>query len=372
MKMPARIPKIRRIKHQLPPPGAPQGILPTIPSSVPPMVTRTIYGDGHCAHETIAPNQLHALFPAHPGKRMWVDVQGVGHADTIRLIAEQLALHPLTVEDIVHVHQRPKAEEFADYLFIVVRTIRIADALHIANDQISMVIKDDLLVTFQEQPSAHFDPIRERLRENRGHVAQAGVDFLAYCLIDATIDHFYPVLDLYGDVMEHLDDEMREHPTPRLADAVHAMRRELRQLRRSVWPLREMISLLGHGEFPRLGTNLRPAFRDCYDHLVQVVDFVENNRERANDLADVYLAAMSEKNNQVIKILTIMTTLFIPLTFLCGVYGMNFEPHTSPYNMPELHWQYGYPAVWIVMLASAFGMLMFFRRKGWIGNDNSK
>ena len=172
--------------------------------------------------------------------------------------------------------------------------------------------------------------------------------------------------------MDQLDDQMREDPRPATSAAVHAMRRELRQLRRATWPLRDVAGMLGRGDFSLIGKPVRPAFRDCHDHVVQVTDFVESARERASDLAGLYLAMVGEKTNQVMKILTIIATIFIPLTFLCGVYGMNFQTEASPYNMPELTWRFGYPAFWIAVVVILAGMLLYFRSKGWIGSGVRK
>jgi magnesium transporter len=311
---------------------------------------------------------VEALQPI-PGKIIWADIQGLGDADAMRRIGEALGLHPLTLEDIVHTHQRPKLEEFDSYLFAVVRAVQLREDGHIDNEQVSLVLKDGVLVTFQERPGDGFDPIRRRLRERKGPIRKSGTDYLFYAVIDAIIDNYFPVLDAYGDAMDQLDEQVRENPIPAVSTAVHAMRRELRQFRRTVWPLREITSALGRGEHDLVSDKVRPAFRDCYDHLVQAADFIEGSRERASDLAVLYLTMVSEKTNQVMKVLTIIATIFIPLTFLCGLYGMNFDPEASPYNMPELKWRYGYIAFWLATAVIMTGMLWFFRHKGWIGGS---
>ena len=284
-------------------------------------------------------------------------------------MGEALGLHQLTVEDVVHVNQRPKQEEFADYLLVILRAVRVraGEDNTVDNEQISMVLREGLLVTFQERPGDGFDPVRRRLREGKGQIRRAGADYLAYALLDAVIDNYFPVVELYQDAMDQLDDEIRVNPSWEKSASIHLMRRELRQLRRAVWPLRDVAGALGRTDLEMISAGVKPALRDCHDHVIQVADFVESARERASDLGDLYMTIVSERTNQVMKVLTIIATIFIPLTFLCGLYGMNFDSAASPYNMPELKWRFGYPALWGVMVVSVTGMLLFFRHRGWIG-----
>ena len=365
------IPRFRRRKLKMPDPGAMPGTL-SVPAELPrPVIRRFVYDQQTCDSSEVDLSGLDAALKPEAGKVVWVDVQGLGDGDVIRKIGEILGLHPLTLEDIVHVHQRPKLEEFDDHLFVVMRAVRLLDDQGVDNEQLSLVLKQGLLVTFQERPGDGFAPVRRRLKEGLGQLRKSGADYLFYVLIDTAIDNYYPVLDLYGDTMDRLDDQVREDPRPEASAAIHTMRRELRQLRRAAWPLRDVASALGRGEFPLIGKPVRPAFRDCHDHVVQVTDFVESGRERASDLAGLYLAMVGEKTNQVMKILTIIATIFIPLTFLCGVYGMNFQTDVSPYNMPELTWRFGYPAFWVAVAVIFTGMLWYFRRKGWLGSGSS-
>jgi len=365
------IPRFRIRKVKKPAPGAMPGTF-SVPVELPkPMIKRFVYDQQTCDSADVNLSDLDQALKPEPGKVVWVDVQGLGDGEVIRRISAILGLHPLTLEDIVHVHQRPKLEEFDDHLFVVMRAMRLQDDQKIENEQLSLVLKPGLLVTFQERPGDGFAPVRRRLKEGKGQLRKNGSDYLFYALIDTAIDNYYPVLELYGDIMDRLDDQVREDPRPEASAAIHSMRRELRQLRRAAWPLRDVASALGRGDFPLIGKPVRPAFRDCHDHVVQVTDFVESNRERASDLAGLYLAMVGEKTNQVMKILTIIATIFIPLTFLCGVYGMNFKTEASPYNMPELSWRFGYPAFWIAVAVIFAGMLFYFRRKGWLGSGPS-
>jgi magnesium transporter len=366
------IPRIIRRKTREPAPGAMPGTLVMPEESPPPVVRRFVYDRERCESSEVPLDDLERAFLPVEGQVVWVDVQGLGDAGLMQRMANALGLHPLSLEDIVHIHQRPKLEEFEDYLFVVMRAVRLLDDQRIDNEQLSLVLKPGLLVTFQERPGDGFAPVRKRLNESKGQLRKSGADYLFYALIDTAIDNYYPVLELYGDTMDQLDDQVREDPRPQTSASVHAMRRELRQLRRAVWPLREVAGTLGRGDLDLVTDPVKVAFRDCHDHAVQVAEFVESNRERASDLADLYLAMVGEKTNQVMKVLTIIATIFIPLTFLCGVYGMNFKTEASPYNMPELSWTFGYPFFWALAIIIFAGMLWYFRHKGWLGSGVRK
>jgi magnesium transporter len=360
-----KIPRIRRKRIAEPAPGSPPGTLVVSPELPRPVIWRTVFDQDSCETEEVPPERLAEALAPEPGKLVWVDIQGLGDAALLSRAGEALQLGPLTVEDIAHVHQRPKLEEFDDHLFLVLRAVRLVDG-KVDNEQLSFVLKQGLLVTFQERAGDGFDPVRRRLKEGKGKIRVAGMDYILYALLDATIDNYFPVLDLYGDSMESLDDEVRENPTWDKSATIHLMRRELRQLRRAIWPVRDVTSALGRSEVQLISKNLQPALRDCHDHVIQVVEFIESARERAADLAGLYTTMVGERANQVMKVLTIIATIFIPLTFLCGLYGMNFDTG-SPYNMPELKWRFGYLFLWGVMLVVVLGMLLLFRHKGWIG-----
>jgi len=366
------IPRFRIRKVKKPAPGAMPGTLSVSAELPPPRITRFAYDQKSCDSSEIDGSDLDRALAPEPGKVVWVDVQGLGDGEVIQKIGAILGLHPLTIEDVAHVHQRPKLEEFDDHLFVSMRAVRLADDQRIENEQLSLVLKPGLLLTFQERPGDGFAPVRRRLKEGKGQLRKSGADYLFYALIDSAIDNYYPVLELYGDTMDRLDDQVREDPRPATSASVHSMRRELRQLRRAVWPLRDVAGMLSRSDLDQVTAPVRVAFRDCHDHAVQVAEFVESNRERASDLADLYLAMVGEKTNQVMKILTIIATIFIPLTFLCGVYGMNFKTEVSPYNMPELSWRFGYPFFWATAIIIFAGMLWYFRHKGWLGSGVRK
>ena len=348
-------------------PGAAPGTL-VEPDDLPkPSIERMVYDAGSCERETVDPHDLSAVFDVPKGKCVWVDVQGLGDAEVIRALGEGGGLHPLTIEDIVHVHQRPKLEDYTAYLFTILRALRALPDGNLAAEQVSFVLKDNLLLTFQERPGTLFDPVRQRLKGGRGLIRRLGADYLFYALVDAVVDNYFPVLETYEDNMDTLEDEVRENPTRDTSRQIHTIRYQLRRFRRNVWPLREILNAIVRDESPLIDKQVRVFFRDCQDHVIQVAEFVESTRERAGDLGDLYMSMVSEQTGRVMNLLTIISTIFIPLTFLCGVYGMNFDTAVSPYNMPELKWQYGYPVFWGVLLVIFIGMLIVFKRKGWLG-----
>ena len=280
-------------------------------------------------------------------------------------VGEAFGLHRLALEDVLNVHQRPKIESYADHLFVVARMAEWCG--HLETEQLGLFIGEDFVVTFQERPGDDFGPVRERLRGARGLLRKSGPDYLAYALLDAIVDRYFPVLEGYGERIEELEDEVLETPHPEDLRAVHAIRRDLLTLRRAVWPLRDALASLQREPHPLIAKETRLYLGDLYDHTVQVIDFVETHREITASLVEMHLASISNRLNEVMRVLTIIATIFIPLTFVVGVYGMNFDPDSSPWNMPELRWRYGYPAVLVAMLAIVAGLLGWFRWRGWIG-----
>ena len=292
----------------------------------------------------------------------WVNVDGLGDAQTIQELGEIFGLHRLALEDVVNVHQRAKAELYDRHYFVVAR---MADPERSGTEQLSLFIGGNYVLTFQERPGDCFDPVRERIRKGGGQLRRSGADYLAYALLDAFIDSYFPFLERYGEQLEQLEDEAIQRPDKSLIAGIHNVKRELLVLRRAVWPLREAISTLIRETTPLITPETRVYLRDCYDHSIQIIDLLENYRDVASSLMEVYLSSVSNRLNEIMKVLTMFTTLFIPLTFISSIYGMNFQ------YMPEIPWRYGYVFVWIVMIATAGGMLIYFRRKGWFGGDSS-
>lgn len=304
----------------------------------------------------------------------WIDVLGLGNQDTWREMGEVLNLHPLAQEDVVNIPQRPKVVEYTNQLIIIAWMVMISpneDGIH--REQVSLILGENYLVTVQEEPDYDcFNPVRERIRKAQGTIRQGKSDYLAYCLLDAIIDGFFPVLEVYGERIEELEDEVVMTPSHKTLDKIYQLRRELLALRRSVWPQRDAINrLIRDSSNQWISPEVRIYLRDCYDHTVQVMDMIETYRELTSGLMDVYLSSMSNKMNQVMKVLTVMSSIFIPLTFLAGVYGMNFKTDVSPWNMPELSWSFGYPLFWIVILIISTILIGIFAKLGWF-EDFSK
>ena len=293
------------------------------------------------------------------GGVLWIDVQGLGDLDLLRSLGEIFALHPLALEDVASVGQRPKADDYDSHIFIISRMPEVGDGVN--TDQTSMFLGSNFVLTFQEHYGDCLGPVRERLRKGKGLMRRSGPDYLAYAILDAIVDGYFPLLEAYGEKIEALEDEVVEHPTRASLEKIHSAKRDLLTLRRAVWPLRDAVNSLIREESDLITAQTRLYLRDCYDHTVQILDMVETYRELAAGLMDIYISSLSQKLNEVMKVLTIISTIFIPLTFIVGIYGMNFD------QMPELKQPWGYQAVMGVMELLALGIVWYLLRKGWIG-----
>jgi len=300
----------------------------------------------------------------------WVDVSGLGHEQTLQQLSQVFNLHPLVLENVVNVPQRPKIEDYQDQLVIITQMVVLKEKEQgFWLEQVSFVLSKHYLLTVQEEPDRDcFEPIRDRLRKNKGIIRSFGADYLTYTLWDAIIDGYFPVLEVYGEKIEALEDEVVLNPSNRTLTKIHQIKRELLTLRRAIWPQRDAINRLIRDGSPLVDPTVLPYLKDCYDHTVQIIDMIETDRELASGLMDVYLSAVSNKMNEVMKLLTVISTIFIPLTFVAGVYGMNFNPDASPWNMPELNWYWGYPFCWGVMSAIAIILVAYFWQRGWFKN----
>ncbi len=363
----------RRKRRRRTPPGAPPGTLAADPNAPKPRIQLVTYGPGGFSQRTLA--SLDALRAAPPDGHVvqWLNVDGLGDAETVRRIGARFGLHPLALEDIVDVHQRPKVEAYDDHLFIVTRMPVLNGAGEgsvgrLETEQVAICLGRDFVVTFQEeQESDPFEPVRRRLRGATRQIHERGADYLAYALIDAAIDSFFPLLESYGERVEALEGEVVARPDATQMARIHDLKRDLLTARRAIWPQRELLSALVRDESPFVGPQTRIYLRDCYDHAIQLIDMIETDREIAAALVDIHLSSVSYRLNEVMKVLTIIATVFIPLTFIVGVYGMNFDPDAGPWNMPELRWPYGYPATLLAMAGIAGGLMGWFWRRGWIG-----
>jgi magnesium transporter len=296
---------------------------------------------------------------------VWVNVTGLGSEATLMAIAAKFHIHPLAMEDVVNVHQRAKADQYEENVYCVVRMPDAStDEL---TTQLSIVLGKDYLVTFQEGPCGCFDQVRSRLRHEQSVVRQQPhTDYLAYRLIDAVVDAYFPILERMGDKLDDLDDRTTAGHGQGAFAELHVSKRELLMLRRAIWPLRDAIRELQIEDTPFICDQTRLFLRDCHDHAIQLIDLVEAYRDIASDIRDFHLSTVSLRMNEIMKTLTIIATIFMPLSFIAGLYGMNFNPEVSPWNMPELNWRYGYFFALSIMGTVALVMLSYFKRHGWI------
>jgi len=291
----------------------------------------------------------------------WINVDGIHDTHIIEEIGKRFEIHPLVLEGITNTSQRPKVEEFDKYIFIVLKMIYYNEKKEeIIVEQVSLVLGDNFVISFQEQEGDVFDPVRARIRQGKGHVRKAGADYLAYALIDSVVDHYFAIIEVFGDDIEKIEEELATNPHPDVLRTIYKIKRDTILLRRSVWPLREVLSGLQRAESPLIRENTFVYFRDIYDHTIQVMDTIEASRDMVTGMLDIYLSSMSNKMNEVMKFLTIFASIFIPLTFIAGVYGMNFK------FMPELNWHWAYFAVLGLMALVAGTLLVYFRKKKWL------
>jgi magnesium transporter len=297
----------------------------------------------------------------------WIDVLGLGNMATWEALIPIFNLHRLLVEDVVNVPQRPKIEHYQDQLLIIaIMVVLNPDRTGFTKEQVSLVLGKNYLLTIQEEPEEDcFQGVRKRIEIDRGIIRMQGADYLAYCLLDAIVDGFFPVLEYYGELIEELEDEVILRPNRSTLEKIYKIRRELLTIRRAIWPQRDAINSLIRDGSDLISSEVQIYLRDCYDHTVQVMDMVETYRELATGLMDVYLSAVSNKMNEIMKLLTVVSAIFIPLTFIAGVYGMNFNHDKSPLNMPELNWYWGYPFCLALMFITAGSLIFFFWKRGW-------
>ena len=340
--------------------GLPPGTLVHIGEKKPAKVTITAfnYAGARCDERQDLP--VDGLAPPTDQSITWVDVGGVHKIDVLESLGKQFHLHPLLLEDIANTDQRPKLEDYETCLFLVIKMLSVTDRQDIAVEQVSLVLGPNFVLSFQENGADVFTSVRDRLRGGKGRLRQSGADHLLHALVDAIVDQYFEVLEVLGEKIETLQDLVVSDPKPETLHRIHALKRQLMFLRRAVWPLREAANNLSRSESPFLQESTKVFFRDVYDHVVQIVDTIETLREMVSAGLDIYLSSISYRSNSVMKVLTIITTIFMPLTFIVGIYGMNFE------HMPELKWEWGYFLVLGVLVVIAIVMLGFFKLKKWI------
>ena len=345
--------------------GEPPGTLSPVPDAPPPTVQVIAFGPDRYVEADVTDIESLPEYVAQ-WPVTWINVYGLGDVELVQRIGELFALHPLALEDVFHMQQRSKVDEYDEHLFFVIRMIRQEK---IDTEQMGLFLGKNYIITIQEQLGDPLDPIRKRIREGRGRVRTMPADYLAYCLLDAVIDAYYPHVDGFSDRIEHIEDEVLNSPTPDTLAAIHQLRRDLLTVRRSIAPLRDAIMSLLHGGYDaEIRQQTRVYLRDSYDHTVQILDLVENYREIASGLIEIYLSSVSNRMNEIMKVLTVIATIFIPLSFVTGIYGMNFDPEVSRFNMPELGWRLGYPFFWLVAGAVVGVEMFFFWRRGWLSS----
>jgi magnesium transporter len=296
----------------------------------------------------------------------WVDVKGLGNKEILQRLGKVFNLHPLVLEDVVNLAERPKVEEYDEQLVIIARMVVLnQETDRFDGEQVSLILGKHYLLSVQEEPlNDCFDSVRERLQKGKGLIRKKEADYLAYALLDAIVDGYFPVLEKYGERIQQIEDEVINNPSQKTLEKIYQLRRELLQLRRFIWPQRDAINSLIRDGNELISDDVRVYLRDCYDHTVQVMDMLETYRELASGLMDVYLSVVSNKMNEIMKLLTIVSSIFVPLTFVAGVYGMNFE------HMPELKWYWSYPIFWIFIISFGLGLFFLFKSKGWIDNSS--
>ncbi|MHC4248312.1 MAG: magnesium/cobalt transporter CorA [Planctomycetota bacterium] len=326
-----------------------------------PRVTIIDYDAGHLESKEISSVTKAAAYKDKPTVT-WINVEGMGDLPTLRKLGEAYDLHPLTMEDIANTHQRPKCEDYGHYLFVVLRMLRYEDTRsgRIVATQVGLVMGKGFVISFQEGGGDVFDPVRARIKRSKGRIRSQGSDYLLYSLMDAVVDGYFKMLERIGERIEGLEGKLLDDPAPEVLISIQGMKRDLILLRRSIWPVRDVVSGVMREAGDLVAESTRFYLRDVQDHAMRVTDAVETNREALSGLLDIYLSTMSNRMNAVMKVLTIIATIFIPLSFFAGVYGMNFE------HMPEYGWKHSYPVFWGVMVAIVLGMVVYFRRKRWL------
>jgi magnesium transporter len=357
-------------KTRYPIPGEPPGVLKPREEAAkhPPVITLIEYDREHLEERTITNKE--ELLPHLDNQRItWINIDGLGDIDVLRTLGKQFNLHPLALEDVLATGQRPKMEQYDDYLFIVAQMLYLNPKKQMCGEQVSMFLGKNFLITIQEEGDFDvFEPVRARIRKANGSIRKQGADYLAYALLDSMVDHYYPVLESVGASIDRIEDKLSavtESPVGEL----HRYKRTLSQIRRFIWPVRDLVNSLMHEETGLVKKGTKVYLRDCYDHTVQLMDLVESYRDVLSGLMELYLSSVGIRTNQIMKVLTVISSIFIPLTFIVGIYGMNFAREVDgkrlPWNMPELYSPYGYTAVMLFMLGVACFQIYYFKKRRW-------
>ena len=358
-------------KTRYPIPGEPPGALKprAEPAAHPPVITLIEYDKAHLEERTITNKD--ELLPRLDNQRItWINIDGLGDIDVLRTLGAQFNLHPLTLEDVLATGQRPKMEQYDGYLFIVAQMLYLNKKKQMCGEQVSMFLGKNFLITIQEEGDFDvFEPVRARIRAANGSIRKQGADYLAYALLDSIVDHYYPVLESVGASIEQIEEELVDVSLKDPVRDLHRYKRTLSQIRRFIWPVRDVVNSMMHEETGLVSKGTKVYLRDCYDHTVQLMDLVESYRDVLCGLMELYLSSVGIRTNQIMKILTVISSIFIPLTFIVGIYGMNFAREVDgkklPWNMPELYQPWGYVAVMLFMLGIAVFQILYFKKRRW-------
>ena len=354
-----------RLNYHLP--GTPPAtLLPRVDATTGPSSITLIQYDGDTIYEGEFDSFDDLMTRFDPAKVNWINVDGLNDTELLRRIAERFKIHPLALEDVLNTTQRPKVEPYDDNIFIVSEMAYFESNQSLAFEQVSIFLGVGFLLTFQEERGRDaFEAVRKRLRSGRGFARQRKSDYLAYALLDAVVDQFFPILETVGDGIEEIEEELLERPDKSSLRRLYESKRLLVQLRRASWPHREIVNALMRDESGCIVDETKVFLRDCYDHITQIIDIIESYRDISAGLMDVYLSSLGFRTNEIMRVLTIVSTFFIPLTFVAGVYGMNFNTD-SPYNMPELHWKYGYVFFWVLCAGITAFTFFVAKRNKWL------
>jgi magnesium transporter len=323
-------------------------------------ITVMDYDEAHFQEKEINTVEECFAFKNAPGVT-WINIDGLHRVEILEKLGECYGFHPLVLEDILNTDQRPKMEDYGDYLYIVLRMLSYNDkSSQIETEQVSLILGPNFVFSFQESQGDVFDPVRERIRSGKGRIREMGSDYLAYALLDLIVDNYFMIMEKLGETIEFLEEKLVTQPVPETLQTIHQLKRELIFLRKAVWPLREVIGGLERGELALIKETSRVYLRDVYDHTIQVIDTIETFRDMISGMLDIYLSSVSNRLNSVMKVLTIIATIFMPLTFLAGIYGMNFK------YFPELEWRGSYPVFWLVVVLISVSMLLYFKKKNWL------
>ena len=349
---------------------APATLTPLAPGASTQPILRLVEYDANHLVERIVAHVSDLPDPdSDDGRVRWIDMSGLGDVEVLKALGEKYQLHPLALEDVLHTGQRPKMEPYDQHLFIIAQMIYRDSDNRLCGEQVSFFLCKNILITIQEEDlHDSFNPVRDRIRSGRGFIRKLKTDYLTYALLDSIIDHCFPALEDLGESIEKLENELMDNPTQNCVRVLHEHRRALMQLRRFVWPERDVISALLHDETGLISAATKVFLRDCYDHTIQIMDLIESYRDVTAGLLEMYLSCVSLRTNEIMRVLTVISSIFIPLTFVAGLYGMNFDnaDGSMPFNMPELHHPLGYIGCLSIMAVIAIAQAIFFRRKKWL------